>query len=511
MTNMPAVLQWLLVAFLVVRRDVAAAEIVRRRPNILLLITDDQDCLVGGIDHMPLLNKYLVKEGTSFSNMFVHTPICCPSRSSIFSGRYLHNGGALNNSVSGNCNGQAWQERLEQDTFAVKAHAAGYQTGFAGKYLNQYGERSSPGCHTGNEQACRRVPPGWDKWMGLVGNSVYYNYRTVLSEDHGKTSRIQKHGRAYNKDYLPDLVANRTLDMIHDFSATPSKPFLITAAWPTPHAPFTPAPQDKGTFAGAKAHRTPNYNTTRAQNAEKHWMMRRLAPIDAETEQWIDQTYQARSEALLSIDRHVQEFVTVLDKVGQLDNTIIIYTSDNGWQLGQHRIKGDKRQLYEHDIRVPLIVRGPGVAAGKTMDATVLNIDIAPTICEIVMFESPTNMDGRSLLSLFTHPKQPWRDDFLVSYHGEGDPACGMWICPPPIPFHGGDCYNNTFSCIRKTADNSMYCRFDDDKKFVEYYNLEVDPWQLHNAADELTVDQRFAFEHRLEQLKRCSGKTCRR
>ena len=288
-----------------------------------------------------------------------------------------------NNSVSGNCNGQAWQEGLEQDTFAVKAHAAGYQTGFAGKYLNQYGERSSPGCHTGKEEACRRVPPGWDRWMGLVGNSVYYNYQTVISDDTGKTSRIQQHGRAYNKDYLPDLVANRTLDMIHGFSAnTPSTPFLITAAWPTPHAPFTPAPQDKGKFDGAKAHRTPNYNTTRAQNDEKHWMMRRLAPIDAQTEQWIDQTYQARSEALLSIDRHVQEFVTALEKVSQLDNTIIIYTSDNGWQLGQHRIKGDKRQLYEHDIRVPMIVRGPGVPAGKTMDATVLNIDIAPTICE---------------------------------------------------------------------------------------------------------------------------------
>lgn len=104
----------------------------RRRPNILLLITDDQDVLVGGVDHMPLLNKYLVKEGVLFRNMFVHTPICCPSRSSIFSGNYLHNGGALNNSVSGNCNGIEWQEGSEQHTFAVKAQAAGYQTGFAG-------------------------------------------------------------------------------------------------------------------------------------------------------------------------------------------------------------------------------------------------------------------------------------------------------------------------------------------------------------------------------------------
>jgi len=510
------------------------------RPNILLLITDDQDVLVGGVDHMPLLNKYLVKQGVSFKNFFVHTPICCPSRSSIFSGRYLHNGGALNNSVSGNCNGMEWQQGSEQHTFAVKAQAAGYQTGFAGtcclvcirivhklcwtltltglqhegKYLNQYGTLSSPGCHTGNETACRRVPPGWDRWMGLVGNSVYYTYRTVLSEDGGNTSRVEHHGKAYSRDYLPDLVANRTLSMIHEFAASPDTPFLITAAWPTPHAPFTPAPQDKGTFAGAKAHRTPNWNTTASQNAEKHWMMRRLAPIDLSTEEWIDATYQARSEALLTIDRNIQQFVNALEKAGQLDNTIIIYTSDNGWQLGQHRINGDKRQLYEHDIRVPMLVRGPGVPVGVTVDATVLNIDIAPTLCDITTSETPTTMDGTSFLSLLWDHPQSWRDDFLVSYHGEGDPACGMWTCPPPPPskFHGGDCFNNTYHCVRTTIakNNSMYCRFDDSESFVEYYNLETDPWQLHNAANELTADQRFAFERRLAQLKHCSGESCR-
>ena len=122
-------------------------------------------------------------------------------------------------------------------------------------------------------------------------------------------------------------------------------------------------------------------------------------------------------------------------------------------------------------------------------------------------------MAGRFCLSL---PIQNslGENDFLVSYHGEGDPACGMWTCPPPIPsqYHGGDCFNNTYHCVRTTAttQNSMYCQFHDDETFVEYYNLEVDPWQLHNAADELTVDERFAFEHRLEQLKRCSGESCR-
>ena len=383
-----------------------------------------------------------------------------------------------------------------------------------GKYLNQYGTLSSPGCKTGKEDACRRVPPGWDRWLGLVGNSVYYNYWTVTSDNDGKASNIQKHGKVYNQDYLPDVVANRTLDMIHAFS-TCNKPFLITAAWPTPHAPFTPAPRDKGTFAGAKAHRTPNWNTTAAQNAQKHWIMRRLAPIDTETEQWIDDTYQARSEALLTIDRHIEQFVNALKETDQLDNTIIIYTSDNGWQLGQHRVKGDKRLLYEHDIRVPMIIRGPGVPVGVTVDSTVLNIDIAPTICDIVTSKIPATMDGMSFLPLLHCDKNLlWRHDFLVSYHGEGDPACGMWTCPPspPSEFHGGDCFNNTYHCVRTTfaKNNSMYCHFDDDESFVEYYNLETDPWQLHNAAEELTIDERFVFERRLAELKHCSGESCR-
>jgi len=181
---------------------------------------------------MPLLQKLLAEQGTTFSNSFVHTPICCPSRSSILSGRYLHNGVALNNSVTGNCNGELWQEGAEKETYAVHAQTAGYQTAYAGKYLNQYGTRTSPGCPTGKEAGCKRVPPGWDRWMGLVGNSRYYGYNTVKSEDGGQTAFVQQHGTDFDQDYLPNLVANRTLELIREFSAIDDdyKPFLITAA-----------------------------------------------------------------------------------------------------------------------------------------------------------------------------------------------------------------------------------------------------------------------------------------
>jgi len=134
-------------------------------------------------------------------------------------------------------------------------------------------------------------------------------------------------------------------------------------------------------------------------------------------------------------------------------------------------------------------------------------------------------MDGRSFLGLLHDNKNNvgWRRDFLISYHGEGDPACGMAECPPPPPeeYHGTDmpdAFNNTYHCVysimvtTSTAQNkSIYCRFDDDENFVEYYNLVADPWQTHNAASELTSDARFALEARLAQLRNCKGETCRR
>lgn len=131
---------------------------IQQRPNILLLLTDDQDVVLGGADHMPFLDQHVRHQGSTFHNFFVHTATCCPSRSSILSGRYLHNIGVLNNSLEGNCDGPSWQSKVESHTLAIYAKQAGYRTGYAGKYLNTYG-------HDGTN----RVPAGWDKWLAIVG------------------------------------------------------------------------------------------------------------------------------------------------------------------------------------------------------------------------------------------------------------------------------------------------------------------------------------------------------
>jgi N-acetylglucosamine-6-sulfatase len=520
----------------------------KRPPNILLLLTDDQDVLVGGMAHMPKLERLLKGRGVTFENGFVHTPICCPSRSSILSGRYLHNGGALNNTVEGNCNGNLWQQDAEHTTFATVLQSLGYQTSYAGKYLNLYGLPGSPGCQKfkngTTSPGCQRVPPGWNRWLGLIGNSQYYNYGVVKSIN-GAPGETIRHDQTYEIDYLPDVAANFTLESIHEFAKTPDRPFLAVTAWPTAHMPFTPAPWSEHEYAGAEAMKTPNYNASWENQQSKHWMMRWLAPIDAATEKWMNQVYQNRTEALMSVDNHIEQFIDALQETGAYDNTWIIYTSDNGWQLGQHRLSYDKRQLYENDIRVPFIVTGPGVPANTTSSNIVLNVDLAPTIADMALkaMESSAmtqkardvvdNMDGTSFLpailvtstaddtnvgQLATAGNSDWRHDFLISYHGRGYAQCdNFWDCPAPKQgdpdYHMGDWSNNTYHCIRTIVpsdEDSIYCRFLDDEQFVEYYDLATDPWQLINGAASLTVDQQMRYERRLEELRVCHGASCR-
>ena len=197
----------------------------------------------------------------------------------------------------------------------------------------------------------------------------------------------------------------------------------------------------------------------------------------------------------------------------------MFYASDHGYQLGQHRLPGDKRHLYEHDVRVPLFVRGPGVAAGSAIDAPVMSVDIAPTLTHIATGSVPDDMDGRSLVPLLLGAAKGWRTDFLVSYYGQGAEPCGLEHCPAPhgASWHINDAYNNTYHCIRTLAglppgkdEDTMYCRFDDDENFVELYDHTVDSWQLDNCAARAPPERIAQYEQRLKQLRACAGVDCR-
>jgi N-acetylglucosamine-6-sulfatase len=216
---------------------------------------------------------------------------------------------------------------------AIHAKRAGYSTAYAGKYLNRYGEGET-----------KRVPNGWDRWLGLVGNSRYYNY-DLVEGGAGRNMTIHHHGDEYSTDYLPDVLINHTLSLLDELP----EPWLVVVAWPSPHGPFTPAPWAKDTMSDYKAPITENYNASETFQQQKHWLMRQLKPLTNETAAEVDLYYQRRLETLKSVDDHVAKLISKLDQRNQLGNTVILYTSDNGFQFGQVR-SFDCRQLTLHYV-----------------------------------------------------------------------------------------------------------------------------------------------------------------
>uniref|UniRef100_A0A7N8XV37 N-acetylglucosamine-6-sulfatase n=1 Tax=Mastacembelus armatus TaxID=205130 RepID=A0A7N8XV37_9TELE len=437
--------------------------------------------------------------------LFVASPLCCPSRASILTGKYPHNHHVINNTLEGNCSSKAWQKSEEAQTFpALLKSFAGYQTFFAGKYLNQYGHSEAGGVE--------HVPPGWNYWVGLEKNSKYYNYTLSLN------GKAQKHGADYSKDYLTDVLANMSLDFLQYKSNY--QPFFMMVSTPAPHSPWTAAPQYQDRFNTTKAPRDPNFNV---HGKDKHWLIRQAkTPMSNSSVQFLDDAFRKRWQTLLSVDDLVEKIVERLEVRGELDNTYIFFTSDNGYHTGQFSLPVDKRQLYEFDIRVPLMVRGPNIKPNQTSQMLVANVDLGPTILDIAGYSvNKTQMDGMSFLPIMEGRmnSSSWRTDILVEYEGEGrnvsDPACpllgpGVSECFPDCVCE--DSYNNTYACVRTVAPsaNLQYCEFDDNEVFAEVYNVTADPYQLTNIAK--TIDQEILekMNHRLMLLQSCSGQSCR-
>nr|XP_002731690.2 PREDICTED: N-acetylglucosamine-6-sulfatase-like [Saccoglossus kowalevskii] len=477
-----------------------------KKPNIVFILTDDQDVVLGGMTPMTKVKKLIGSAGITFTNMFTTNPLCCPSRSSILTGNYVHNHGALNNSISGNCSSPLWQNGAEKSAFITYVKQMGYNTFFAGKYLNQYGDKDAGGVE--------HIPPGWDWWNGLVHNSVYYNYKLSVN------GTAETHGHDYKKDYLTDLINNRAQDFL-TIQHENSKPFFMMLSTPACHAPFDSAPQFMKNYTNKRAPRTASYNK---HGSDKHWLVRhQVTPMKNDSVENTDDIFRKRWRTLLSVDDMVENVINTLSKKKLLNNTYIIYSSDNGYHLGQFSMPRDKRHLYEFDIRVPLLIRGPGIPAGKVIDEPVLNIDLAPTFIELSGHEVPSDVDGMSLITLL-HSNLPassrWRQDFLVEHNGEHAPdgkypPCkntgGLQACSP-IDCSCEDAINNTYICRRTLNDtvNMMYCEFSDSESFVEMYNISKDPDQLVNIIHQ--VDPHIIEEQneRLEMLMICQGASCR-
>lgn len=479
------------------------------RPNMVFFLTDDLDLELGSMMKPLVRTRQLIGDGgVTFANAYVTTPLCCPSRSSILTGRYVHNVGVFNNSLSGGCSSQHWQRGPERGAFAVDLQKAGYETFYAGKYLNRYGHKKAGGV--------QHVPPGWTNWNGLVGNSVYYNYTLSIN------GSAEKHGDNPNKDYLTDVLRAKALSFLEG-RADRRRPFFMMLSTPSPHAPFTPAIRHRNAFPNVTAPRTPSFNTS--VNGTKHWLVRQaIHPIPEDVVSWIDEAYRNRLRTLLSVDDMVVDVLGYLMSKQLLNNTYVFFSSDNGYHLGQFSMPKDKRHIYETDIHVPLLVRGPGVTAGRVEQGVALNVDLAPTFLDLAGLPPHGDMDGVSLkpllLSGASHDSQP-RQSFLVEYRGEGverpfHEECpvlqGLSGCDPEVECECQDSVNNTYLCTRHISANAStkFCIFDDDEGFVESYNLTADPYELENTfLSSGSALRGYDCRTCLSELRSCRRESC--
>ncbi|ESO07479.1 hypothetical protein HELRODRAFT_156685 [Helobdella robusta] len=419
------------------------SKFVDTKPNIIFILTDDQDTELGSMNFMPKLKKYLQEAGTTFTNAYSTTPMCCPSRSSLLTGLYVHNHNVYTNRE--NCSSESWRATHERFNFGTYLNEAGYITGYFGKYLNGY-----RGQH---------IPPGWDEWMALIRNTRYYNY----SLNHN--GHIVRHRDSYKEDYLTDVITKNAIDFFKKTKQQhPNKPVAMVMSMPAPHGPEDSAPQYHSYFKNVTTHRTPSWNV--APNPDKQWLLQYLDKMTPLQQTFTDLTHIKRLQTLMSVDEAVDKIMEMLVRLDQLDRTFIIFTSDHGYHLGQFGMTKGKAMPYEFDVKVPFVIRGPKVPKNTTLPHIVLNIDIAPTLLDIAGLDPPSNMDGISFYPVIK------REGSSGSRMGDDGPFCAC--C---------NSNNNTYWCMRtiNKTHNILYCEF--ITGFRSYYDLNLDPFQQNTLC----------------------------
>ena len=384
------------------------------RPNFLIIITDDQR--FDTMQYMPNTQKLIFDRGVTFSHGYITTPFCCPSRASILTGMYAHNHGIHVN-----------EDKLTFTTVVQDLHKNGYYTGLVGKYLNSWNGDARP---------------EFDYWVSFYGGTVPTYYDPNLNIN-GKWQKLTGYMTYLFKDYAIDFL---------DKATNQRKPFLLYFAPNAPHPPYTPAKEDQGLYTDLPPFRPPSYNE--ADMSDKPKSISSKALLDEASAAQIDMIRRRQILTLVALDRSMGEILAKLKATGEMDNTVIIFISDNGKHWGEHRMDS-KSTAYEESVKVPFAIRYPPlIPKPYTEDKVVANIDIAPTLYELSNTPIPKTVDGLSLVSLLSG-KGDWRDHVLL----EAWPDRGHWQA-----IH---------------TQNDIYIETDND--LSEFYNLETDPFEMDN------------------------------
>jgi arylsulfatase A-like enzyme len=445
------------------------------RPNVVVLMTDDQTLesmrVMGGV------RRTLAEGGTTFTRSFVSFALCCPSRATFLTGQYAHNHG-----VFGNRPPTGGYGRLDTaETLPVWLERAGYRTMHVGKFLNRYGLDRPP----------TEVPPGWDDWHASVDPLTYQYYGTMLNENGSL--------HTYPGRYSTDLYARKAEALIRR-AADDERPFFLFVGFLAPHAGgprelddpvglATPVPAARHRELFAAEPLPPQVRAAFSERdmSDKPAYLRARPPIAPEQEEAIEENYRQRLESLLAVDEAVVSIIRTLRTEDELDNTLVIFTSDNGFFHGEHRMPSEKMLAYEPSIRVPLVMRGPGVPAGAERRQLVTNADLAPTILDVADATPTKPQDGSSLLPLLANPRLEWGRDLLI----EG--TDGFTVV--------------AFEAIR--TYRYLYVEYVTGER--ELYDLERDPHELRSVhADPAYQPVERELARRLQRLSRCVGRRCR-
>eukprot|EP01083_Nonionella_stella_P317406 1155543_1 len=515
------------------------------QPNFIIIITDDQDLELGSPQIMKNLHSKIIQNGITFTNSFISTPICCPSRTETMTGRYYHNVGA----PYGSCmNVDGTGAVFNTSTMFQQFNLNGYTTGIFGKHVMN-----------GPSYWCPKSPnisnplnfTGYDRVFLMCGSADYYQPKYIDKYSNG--SYLWTNLSLVPSSYQTSQIGNASLQWLQSLaSADEQKPFLM---WIGPHAPHEPAyPAEwyaEYTF-NASINHAPRPISFNAYNKGKHAMVANNPSLTPYAEELIDELWRDRLKSLLSVDDLIGDIYDFLMEHQLLNNTYIYFSSDHGYHLGEFKVPCFKTLPYETDIRVPTYMIGPNIQPNTDTSIIVGNVDIYPTLLELARIDNADNrlnIDGKSFVWNLTDSDTgvtvPWREEYLVEYRAVGTTyfwICGIWtpdpetksvfpgvtIAPPQGPpdmnetgpWYVNDKISSNFRMIRvlNSTHNLMYAEFvhynwtQNDLKhpqFYELFDLNQDPFQLMNIYNKSARAIQLELHEMLTDYASCEGKNC--